>query len=1185
MAMENAADCQITGREPLLATKSSSSNGGFRALPFIIVTDALEKMVSYGLPVNMIMYLTTEYGMKNSDGAHLIFIWVATTNFTPVVAAVLADSYVGRYWMIAFGSLAHALGTFLLWLTATIPQARPQPCVDTTCKQATLPQLSLLCTSLALISIGSGSMRSSSLAFCADQIIPKNKDGTTNDDSGTLLKSLVSWYFISSTVAILIAVTVIVYIQEAAGWRVGFGVPLILIVSSGLIFISGSSLYLEQKTKPSLLAELAQVVVAAAGSRKRWNKLPSEVHTYHSNPNSAAIPLHPSDKLMFLNKACIIDSPEEELNPDGTATNPWTLCTVEQVEDLKSVIRVIPIWFAGVIMSLPTTQLPFYLLQLNTMDRHIINPTGFQIPAGSFFLTIVLTQLIWVPLYNKIITPITSKLIGKPFHLSMKQRLGLGILISSAAISALAIVEMIRRERAIEEGLTDDPTGIVDMSAMWFVVYYVPFGVAEAFNYLAQSEFYYSELPESMASISTTLYQMGLSMASLVASFVLSGVEILTRGGREWESWIAGNINKGHYDYYYWLIAGLIVLDFVYYLGCAKAYGPCKAELGQAIEDAGRSTKHHQPDKMSAVKEPLLLPSHGGDGDNLKGGFRTLPFIIGAEAFEKVATLGLMPNMILYLTTEYGMGNVQGANLLFLWSAATNFTPVLGAFLADSYVGRFRMIAFGSIFSLMGLVTIWLTAMIPQARPGPCTAVDGAAHSSTTCEKTATTPQLILLYSSFILMSIGSGGVRSSAMAFGADQLTPLTSKNNNNNKILESFFSWWYMLVSVSVILALTCIVCIQETMGWKVGFGVPVVLMSFAAVSFFLASPFYVTSSPADSSLFTGLAQVLVASFTKRSVSFPDDDDDVDGFHHPVGTTRLLPSENVKFLNRACRIQNPDQDLTAEGAASNPWRLCTVDQVEDLKSLLRIVPIWSTGMIMAIDISQGSFQTIMASNMDRHVTPSIEIPAGSFSVFMVAALAMWVVVYDKVLIPVGSRIRGKPARLTTKERMGAGIFLSSLSMAALGAAETFRRQRQSVSGTQSSAMWMMPSLVLLGLAEGLNGTAQSEFYYKELPRSMSSVSTTLWGVAMSGASLASSFIMNAVDGVTAADGGESWVSSDIDKGRYDYYYWLLAVLSLANFVYYLGCSGAYGPAAQGMGKQADVVVGYDDVDFKGGA
>ena len=71
------------------------------------------------------------------------------------------------------------------------------------------------------------------------------------------------------------------------------------------------------------------------------------------------------------------------------------------------------------------------------------------------------------------------------------------------------------------------------------------------------------------------------------------------------------------------------------------------------------------------------------------------------EAFEKLASVGLMPNMILYLTREYGMQTAEATNFLLLWSAATNFTPLIGALLADSYVGRYSMIAFGSIASLL----------------------------------------------------------------------------------------------------------------------------------------------------------------------------------------------------------------------------------------------------------------------------------------------------------------------------------------------------------------------------------------------------------------------------------------------------------------------------------------------------
>lgn len=57
--------------------------------------------------------------------------------------------------------------------------------------------------------------------------------------------------------------------------------------------------------------------------------------------------------------------------------------------------------------------------------------------------------------------------------------------------------------------------------------------------------------------------------------------------------------------------------------------------------------------------------------------------------------------MILYLTQEFGMQAAGAATALNLWSAATNFMPLVGAFIADSYTGRFPMIAFGSVVSLL----------------------------------------------------------------------------------------------------------------------------------------------------------------------------------------------------------------------------------------------------------------------------------------------------------------------------------------------------------------------------------------------------------------------------------------------------------------------------------------------------
>ncbi|KAH9298747.1 hypothetical protein KI387_030429, partial [Taxus chinensis] len=71
------------------------------------------------------------------------------------------------------------------------------------------------------------------------------------------------------------------------------------------------------------------------------------------------------------------------------------------------------------------------------------------------------------------------------------------------------------------------------------------------------------------------------------------------------------------------------------------------------------------------------------------------------RACEKLATMGLLSNLIVYLTTKFNMPNVMASNVLNTWSGTTNLFPVLGAFLSDSYIGRYWTIAIGCIASLL----------------------------------------------------------------------------------------------------------------------------------------------------------------------------------------------------------------------------------------------------------------------------------------------------------------------------------------------------------------------------------------------------------------------------------------------------------------------------------------------------
>ncbi|KAM0060307.1 putative proton-dependent oligopeptide transporter family, MFS transporter superfamily [Helianthus debilis subsp. tardiflorus] len=417
---------------------------------------------------------------------------------------------------------------------------------------------------------------------------------------------------------------------------------------------------------------------------------------------------------------------------------------------------------------------------------------------------------------------------------------------------------------------------------------------------------------------------------------------------------------------------------------------------------------------------------------------------------------------------------------------------------------------------------------------------------------------------------MGTGGVRPNSLAFGAEQID---NKNNSNNKrVLESFFGWYYASASAAVLIALTVIVYIQDHAGWKVGFGIPVILMLLSALSFFVASRLYVKTE-VKKSILTNLVQVIVVAFKNRKL--PHQPLNSDGWQYHKDSPDSLPTKRLRFLNKACIIQNPN-DVTPDGIGSDPWSLCTVEQTEELKALIRVIPMWSSGVMMAINFSQSSFPVIQARTMDRHMGPNFQIPAGSFSFFTIAIITLWVILYDRFIIPLASKIRGKPVHLGVKLRMGIGLVFSTMAVVVSAIVEHVRRKEAIKQGLLNSpqtvmamsAMWLIPQYCLHGSAEAFSAIGQNEFYYSELPKTMPSIAVSLVLLGLAIASLLASLILNTVERITKHGGKEGWITTNINRGRYDDYYWVLAIMSLVNLFYYVACSWAYGPCADEMAK-----------------
>lgn len=567
------------------------------------------------------------------------------------------------------------------------------------------------------------------------------------------------------------------------------------------------------------------------------------------------------------------------------------------------------------------------------------------------------------------------------------------------------------------------------------------------------------------------------------------------------------------------------------------------------------------------MKEPLLKDS------STKGGMKPILLILGNGTLEKIGSYGLLPNMTLYLTNLYHLEMITVSNIVTIWLAAMNITPVIGAVLSDGYFGRYNTMGFGCIVSVLGVFLLWLTTVVPGLRPPTC--YETNSHCSST-----TTSQLLLLCTSFAMIAIGGGGIRSSSLAFGIDQFVDIG--DHRKGGVRDRFFAWYYAMYMFSMFIGYTLIVYVQDKLGWRLGFGISVVLLILATLCFFVGSPFYVKAN-VKTNLIAELLQVVVASFKKRHIKTRTSDcDDLDMmYHRKKGSTLSRPTDNLRFLNKACTLQDADQELNPDGTARDAWSLCTIEQVEDLKAFLRTMPIASTGVIAFIAMNQGSFQVVQAKATNRHIFGKFEIPAGSFGTFSLLCVALWVPFYDQIFLPVVSKIRGKQTQFSTKKRMGAGMLLILISMIVTAAVEGMRisRAKNPESHGKMSALWIVPQYCLLGSAEALLSVAQGEFYIKEFPKSMWSIAATLCLVEMSIAGLLTSCLMSTIDDLTKRGGGKSWISDDINEAHFDYYFWIVSAVIALDCVYFLFCCRSYGPCKEDQQPPAAIEEDQDVV------
>lgn len=241
---------------------------------------------------------------------------------------------------------------------------------------------------------------------------------------------------------------------------------------------------------------------------------------------------------------------------------------------------------------------------------------------------------------------------------------------------------------------------------------------------------------------------------------------------------------------------------------------------------------------MSQATDPHESPAENeltGGALPQASGYRTAPlamsgmppgigYIVGNEAAERFSFYGMKAILTVFMT-QYLLGRdgelaVMNDTTAKFWVhtfvMVAYFTPLLGAFLADWLLGKYRTIMFLSVIYCFG----HLALALDETRMG--------------------------LAIGLSLIALGTGAIKPCVSAHVGDQF------GSRNQHLLEKVFGWFYFAINLGAFLSTILTPLLLDQYGPRLAFGVPGVLMALATLLFWMGRKQFAHIPPRGASVF---------------------------------------------------------------------------------------------------------------------------------------------------------------------------------------------------------------------------------------------------------------------------------------------------------------------------------------------
>ncbi|MFI3242628.1 MAG: hypothetical protein R3Y56_00065 [Akkermansia sp.] len=194
-------------------------------------------------------------------------------------------------------------------------------------------------------------------------------------------------------------------------------------------------------------------------------------------------------------------------------------------------------------------------------------------------------------------------------------------------------------------------------------------------------------------------------------------------------------------------------------------------------------------------------------------------YIIGNEACERFSFYGMRSILTLFMLHELLLTEEQGVAISHLFIACIYVLPVLGAWLADQFLGRYNCILYISLFYCLGHGTLALS--------------DFASSLEL---------QRIIFFSGLALITIGAGGIKPCVSAFVGDQM------EGQSKEAMTRMYAAFYWSINLGSFFAMILIPIIRLNLGYSWAFGIPGIFMGLATLVFYLGRKQYIHTAPAQ-------------------------------------------------------------------------------------------------------------------------------------------------------------------------------------------------------------------------------------------------------------------------------------------------------------------------------------------------